>query len=269
MSREKLKAIVVDDESLARRGLVLRLQEIPQVEVIAECANGREALRAIAERDPDLVLLDIQMPEMDGFDVICELQPDAVPMIIFVTAFDRYAVEAFRVHAVDYLLKPVDDERLQEAVERAADLHWLNDPLVRKERLLACRDGARGIEREGEQIQYQALEKHWPERLAIKDGTEFCLVDVADIRWIDAAGDYMCVHTAHRTHIMRTTMKQLVSRLDPDTFLRIHRSTIVNVNFISGARSHLNGEYLLTVAEDATLKVSRGYSDKIRSLLNP
>lgn len=269
MSGERLKAIVVDDESLARRGLILRLQAMQQVEVVAECANGREALQAIAERNPDLVFLDIQMPEMDGFDVICELQPDVAPMIIFVTAFDHYAVEAFRVHAVDYILKPVDVERLQEAVERAADLHWLNDPLVRKERLLACRDGARGIAREGREVQYKTLGKDWPERLAIKDGTEFCLVDVADIRWIDAAGDYMCVHTANRTHIMRTTMKQLVSRLDPDTFLRIHRSTIVNVNFISGARSHLNGEYLLTVADATTLKVSRGYSDKIRSLLNP
>ena len=269
MSGERLKAIVVDDESLARRGLLLRLQDIPQVEVIAECANGREALQAIAEQEPDLVFLDIQMPEMDGFDVICELQPDAVPMIIFITAFDHYAVEAFRVHAVDYLLKPVDVERLQQAVERAAELQWLNDPAIRKERLLACRDGARGIERQGQHVQFQEHANHWPERLAIKDGTEFCLVDVADIRWIDAAGDYMCVHTENRTHIMRTTMKQLVSRLDPDRFLRIHRSTIVNVHFISGARSHLNGEYLLTVADDTTLKVSRGYSEKIRSLLNP
>ena len=263
-----MRAIVVDDESLARRGLVLRLQEMPHVEVIAECANGREALQAIAERDPDLVFLDIQMPQMDGFDVICELQPDAVPMIIFVTAFDHYAVDAFRVHAVDYILKPVDVERLQQAVERAADLHLLNEPTLRKERLLACRDGARGIDRAGEHFHYEMPGKQRPERLAIKDGTEFFLVDMADIRWIDAAGDYMCVHTGNRTHIMRTTMKQLVSRLDPGTFLRIHRSTIVNVNFISGARSHLNGEYLVTVAGGSSLKVSRGYSHKIRALLN-
>jgi two-component system LytT family response regulator len=268
VSREALRAIVVDDESLARRGLVLRLQEMPDVEVIAECANGREALQAIAERDPDLVFLDIQMPQMDGFDVICELQPDAVPMIIFVTAFDHYAVEAFRVNAVDYILKPVDVERLQQAVARAADLRLLNEPSLRKARLLACRDDARGIDRAVEHVQYETPGKHWPERLVIKDGAEFSLVDVADIRWIDAAGDYMCIHTADRTHIMRTTMKQLVSRLDPDTFLRIHRSTIVNVNFISGARSHLNGEYLLTVAGGSCLKVSRGYSHKIRSLLN-
>ena len=264
-----MKAIVVDDEGLARRGLVLRLEEMPQVEVIAECANGSEALRAIAELDPDLVFLDIQMPGMDGFDVICELQPDSMPMIIFVTAFDHYAVEAFRVQAVDYILKPIDVERLRQAVERASGLHRSNESIFSKERLLELRDGVKGMDRATQRVFYPEHGKQRPERLTIKDGTEFHLVNMGDILWIDAAGDYMCVHTGSRTHIMRSTMKQLASRLDPDMFIRIHRSTIVNVNFISGARTHVNGEYLLTMAGGTTLKVSRGYSDKIRSLLTP
>lgn len=261
-----LKAIVVDDESLARRGLALRLEKNPQVEVIAECANGREALQAISAHSPDLVFLDIQMPGMDGFDVVCELQSDAMPLIIFVTAFDRYAIDAFKVHAVDYVLKPIDDERLAEAIDHAVERHTLQC-LVSKEDLIALVSGRDEASAAKELVARDASQPHWPERLTIKDGTQFQFVKIADIQWIDAAGDYMCVHADGKTHIMRTTMKRLESSLNPEIFIRVHRSSMVNANSIVSAASHLNGEYVLTLKGGAQLKVSRSYSDRIKSLL--
>ncbi|MEP1472496.1 MAG: LytTR family DNA-binding domain-containing protein [Halieaceae bacterium] len=261
-----LKAVVVDDERLARRGLSLRLQEIPEVDVVAECSNGEEALKAIASESPDLVFLDIQMPGMDGFDVVCELQADAMPLIIFVTAFDEYAIDAFKVHAVDYVLKPIDESRLAEAVERAVVRH-AQQAFGSKEELLAVISGRSESGATRELVEEEQGGQEWPERLTIKDGSEFQLVKIADIEWVDAAGDYMCVHANGQTHIMRTTMKRLESSLNPETFIRVHRSSIVNVNAIISAASHLNGEYVLTLVGGAQLKVSRSYRDRIKSLL--
>jgi two-component system LytT family response regulator len=261
-----LRAIVVDDEKLARRGLALRLADIEQVDVIAECANGEEALQVIGTESPDLVFLDIQMPGMDGFDLVCELQADAMPLIIFVTAFDQYAIDAFRIHAVDYILKPIDDERLEEAVERAVTRHAISSP-DSKERLLALVSGRNESSAAKELVADDSPARTWPERLTIKDGSDFQFIRIADIQWIDAAGDYMCVHAGGKTHIMRTTMKQLEASLDPDIFIRVHRSSIVNANSIATATSHLNGEYVLTLEGGARLKVSRSYRERIKSML--
>jgi len=261
-----LRAIVVDDEKLARRGLALRLAEMPQIEVIAECANGREALEVIGAESPDLVFLDIQMPGMDGFDMVCELQSDSMPLIIFVTAFDQYAIDAFKVHAVDYILKPIDAERLQEAVARAVTRH-AQELAGTKENLMALVSGRDDESGAKELMSNDNDGKTWPDRLTIKDGNEFQFVRIADIQWIDAAGDYMCVHAAGKTHIMRTTMKHLEASLNPDTFIRVHRSSIVNTNSIASAASHLNGEFVLTLNGGARLKVSRSYRDRIKSLL--
>jgi two-component system LytT family response regulator len=261
-----LRAIVVDDEKLARRGLALRLADIAQVEVIAECANGQEALRVIGTESPDLVFLDIQMPGMDGFDLVCELQADAMPLIIFVTAFDQYAIDAFRIHAVDYLLKPIDEERLEEAVERAVARHAVSAQNS-KERLLALVSGRSDSGFAMELVSADPPTRDWPERLTIKDGNNFQFIKISQIQWIDAAGDYMCVHVGGKTHIMRTTMKQLEAILDPEIFIRVHRSSIVNANSIATATSHLNGEYVLTLEGGARLKVSRGYRERIKSLL--
>ncbi len=262
-----LRAIVVDDEKLARRGLALRLANIAQVEVIAECANGQEALRVIGTESPDLVFLDIQMPGMDGFDLVCELQADAMPLIIFVTAFDQYAIDAFRIHAVDYLLKPIDEERLEEAVERAVTRHAVSAQ-NNKERLLALVSGRSDSGLAKELVSAAPSTRDWPERLTIKDGNNFQFIKISQIQWIDAAGDYMCVHVGGKTHIMRTTMKQLEASLDPEIFIRVHRSSIVNANSIVTATSHLNGEYVLTLEGGARLKVSRGYRERIKSLLD-
>ena len=261
-----LRAVVVDDEKLARRGLALRLAETGTVDVIAECANGEEAIRVINTESPDLVFLDIQMPGMDGFDVVCELQADVMPLVIFVTAFDRYAIDAFKIHAVDYVLKPIDDERLQEAVSRAVERHAVRS-LGSKDRLMALVSGRTGTDAARELVLDDSASRSRPERLTIKDGNEFQFIKIAAIQWIDAAGDYMCVHADGRTHIMRTTMKRLEPTLDPDTFIRVHRSSIVNTNAIVSAASHLNGEYILTLEGGATLKVSRSYSDRIKALL--
>ncbi|MEH6635928.1 MAG: response regulator [Halioglobus sp.] len=262
-----LKTIIVDDERLARRGLALRLQDIPHIEVIAECANAQDALQSIARHGPDLVFLDIQMPGMSGFEMICELQADTMPMIIFVTAFDQYAVEAFKVHAVDYVLKPIDDDRLWEAAGRALERHALQDSGRTKQTLMQLMDGMGGATVAAQVEQPQARSPHWPERLTIKDGSEFQFVRMDDIRWIDAAGDYMCVHASGKTHIMRTTMKQLEGALNPEVFLRVHRSSIVNLNYITAAQVSANGEYQLTLEGDAQIKVSRSYGHRIKSLL--
>ena len=258
---------MVDDEKLARRGLALRLANIAQVEVIAECANGQEALRVIGTESPDLVFLDIQMPGMDGFDLVCELQADAMPLIIFVTAFDQYAIDAFRVHAVDYLLKPIDEERLEEAVQRAVARHAVSAQ-TSKESLLALVSGRSDSGSAMELVSADPTTRDWPERLTIKDGNNFQIIKISQIQWIDAAGDYMCVHVGGKTHIMRTTMKQLEAILDPEIFIRVHRSSIVNANSIATATSHLNGEYVLTLEGGARLKVSRGYRERIKSLLD-
>jgi two-component system LytT family response regulator len=265
-----LSAIIVDDEHLARRGLSVRLQQLPEVDVIAECANGEEALAAVAAHSPDLLFLDIQMPGMDGLEVAERLQGDDMPMVIFVTAYNEYAVDAFKIHAIDYVLKPVEDDRLHEAVQRAVLHREQESSSAGKEKLLKLIMGmtgesAAGIEAlvEGE----HANGESWPEKITVKDGSDIQFIRVADIEWVDAAGDYMCIHATGKTHIMRITMKQLEGMLNPAVFLRVHRSTIVNNRCITGAQTLSNGEYLLNLEGGTQLKVSRSYKDRIREFL--
>lgn len=264
-----LKTIIVDDESLARRGLAIRLQHIPQIDVVAECCDGFEAIKAIAAYSPDLIFLDIQMPGLSGFDVIKQLQTDSMPLIIFVTAYDGYAVDAFKVHAVDYVLKPIDDDRLHEAIERAIVHRKQEDTSRTKEKLIELVMGLTGASANSiAQMAEDALPiKPWPEKLTIKDGNEIQFIKVSRIQWVDAAGDYMCVHAEGKTHIMRITMKQLAAMLNPAIFLRVHRSTIVNADCISSAQTLTNGEYMLTLEGGSQLKVSRSYRDKVKHLL--
>jgi two-component system LytT family response regulator len=261
-----LRTIIVDDEPLARRGLKLRLEGNESLELVAECSNGEEALNAISELQPDLVFLDIQMPGMDGFDVIGSLQGDAMPSIVFVTAFDQYAVEAFEVNAVDYMLKPVDEERLEAAIQRALEEREREALEDQKRNLMTACMQLTGANAATVEDIAQGASGSYPEKLSIRDGDEVNLVPVEEIDWVDAAGDYMCVHVSGVTHIMRITMKQLEALLNPLQFLRVHRSTIVNSNRISSAQSLSNGEYLLTLEEGTRLKVSRSYRDKIRDL---
>ena len=269
-----LRTIVVDDESLARRGLKVRLANIEGVEVIAECRNGREALSAIAEQSPDLVFLDIQMPGLDGLGVVEELQSDDMPLIVFVTAYDQYAVNAFDLHAVDYVLKPVEEGRLEEAVRRARDLRADRNASHDKARLIDLVRTMTGKDTAGIDTLLEhpervgGSERRYPEKLTIRDGSETTLVPMGRIDWVDAAGDYMCVHAEGVTHVMRVTMKALEAQLDPSRFARIHRSTIVNKSRVTRVFSHINGEYFLSLECGARLKMSRTYRERIEDILD-
>ena len=263
---DKLRAIVVDDESLARQGLNLRLKNIAEVEVIGEYSNGREAVNAVAELRPDLLFLDIQMPGMSGFDVVARLQQDEMPLIIFTTAYDQYAIEAFKAHAVDYLLKPIEPERLQDSVYRAVSHKKMDGAVTEKQRLLELIISITG---KSEGSITQLLKNHtgvraYPEKIAIKDGGETTLVETSDIDWVDAAGDYMCIHANDETHVMRITMKELEAQLDPTNFQRVHRSTIVNLDRVTKVCSHLNGEFHLILVNGVSIKMSRSYKEKVK-----
>lgn len=266
-----LRALIVDDEELARRGLLRRLETIPNVEVIGQASNGFEAVEMIGERNPDVVFLDIQMPGMNGFDVIAKLQSDTLPLIVFTTAYDEYAVDAFKVHAIDYLLKPVEIDRLTDAVTRAIERLNYEKSDHSKQALLDLMMSAtanKAKEISAIDTDNTIKDKAWPEKLAIKDGSDISLIRVSDIEWVDAAGDYMCVHAQGNTHIMRITMRQLSEKLNPEVFLRVHRSTIVNANLITGAQALTNGEYTLSLSNGAKLKVSRSYRDVIKHFLS-
>ncbi|MFK7829733.1 MAG: LytR/AlgR family response regulator transcription factor [Congregibacter sp.] len=263
-----LSAIIVDDEHLARRGLSVRLQQLPEVDVIAECSNGIEALHAVAKHTPDLLFLDIQMPGMDGFEVVEKLQGDAMPMVIFVTAYNEFAVDAFKVHAIDYVLKPIEDDRLHESVQRALQHREQEFSSAGKEKLMKLIMSMTGESAAGiEALAETGKTDSWPEKITVKDGSDIQFIRVVDISWIDAAGDYMCIQASGKTHIMRITMKQLEAMLNPAVFLRVHRSTIVNSRHITGAQTLSNGEYLLNLEGGSQLKVSRSYKDRIREFL--
>ena len=259
-----LDALIVDDEPLARRGLDLRLAEFDDVRVCGEARNGREALAAIAEQRPDLVFLDVQMPGMDGFEVLRRLAGRDMPAIVFVTAYDEYALKAFEANALDYLLKPINDERLRAAVDRAREALASREAGEHRNRLLrfVCELTGRELTLE-DALEQAAGRGRWPRRLAIRDGREQSCVDVDCIDWVDAAGDYMCVHAAGETHVLRGTMKQLENLLDPSLFVRVHRSAIVNRERVRKLRPHRNGEYFLTLDSGHELKLSRNYKHQV------
>ena len=268
----RLRTIIVDDEPLARRLLRSLLDDIPEVELIAECRNGREAIEATRELAPDLLILDIQMPGSSGFDVVKEMQADIMPMVVFCTAYQRYAIDAFDLHAVDYMLKPVDGKRLQRAIARALmrfrdsdDRAEHKSPLLGAIDEMARRVGGRSDVKNPDRSSEEALAAD--RKIAIKDNDSTVLVEIDDIDWVDAAGDYMCVHVKGETLIMRSTLKSLMSRLDGDKFKRIHRSTVVNLDRIVKATPLHKGEYILELDCDQQLKVSRNYRDAIKRFL--
>ena len=273
MTNKVIKTIVVDDEPLARKGLRVRLERHQDIEVVAECQNGLDAVSAISQHRPDLVFLDIQMPGLNGFQVIHKLRElkQPIPMIIFVTAYDSYAIKAFDVHALDYLLKPADDERLSAALNKVREYFTTQhyDEQSRKLVNLVAEltgDDCEEILRKlasGEPVETNP----YPEVLAIKDGSEVTRVNVQDIQWIDAAGDYMCVHALDGMHIMRKTMKELEQELNPQWFVRVHRSAIANIRFVKKLVSHISGEYHLILQNDTELKVSRSHRDKVKAAM--
>lgn len=268
-----LSTIIVDDEALARKGLEVRLNDFVEIEVVATCTNGSEAIACISKLQPDLVFLDIQMPGLNGFQVVEELSASGcvMPQVVFVTAFDQYAIKAFDIHAIDYLLKPVDSERLALAIEKVKYYKAHAKDTAHKAKLVKLVSEVTG--NDPAQILAELANNSpvsmstYSDVLAIKDVGETTLVPTKEILCIDAAGDYMCVHTSSGTHILRKTMKELEEILDPKLFLRIHRSSIVNKTFIDKFGNHANGEYYLILTTAKELKVSRSYKDKVKQAI--
>ena len=269
-SSDTLKTIIVDDEPLARRGLRLRLDAIGDVEILAECGNGREAKEKILELRPDVVFLDIQMPGISGLELVQLLPREELPQVVFVTAYDQYAVEAFEVNAVDYVLKPIEEERLEMALQRVRAKLGSENLAAQREQLLEAVADLTHESPESLEEKLAAGElggSRYPEKIAIKDSGKITLVPSRDIDWIDAAGDYMCVHANGETHVMRITMKELEQQLDPKIFQRIHRSTIVNLQRVQEICAHINGEYHLVLNNGERLKMSRSYKNKVQHFI--
>ncbi len=264
-----IKTIIVDDEPLAIQGLELRLQAFDDVEIIERCANGREAIRAIKTLKPDLVFLDIQMPGFDGFSVVAGLADIEPPLFVFVTAFGQHALRAFEAQAVDYLMKPVEEERLAATIERVrqrlAERRSSEDSERLKGILTEVAPEAMPEDLAGDSDTLAA--NRYEKVLNIKDRGQIFRVDVGDIERIDAAGDYMCIYTAEQTLILRETMKDLEKRLDPRKFQRIHRSTIVNLDNIKSVKPHTNGECFLVLGSNTQVKVSRSYREVVARFL--
>ena len=246
----KIRTLIVDDEPLGRERIRALLASDPEIEVIGECADGRQAITAIEQRNPDLVFLDVQMPEVDGFSVLEAICSECMPVIIFVTAYDRYAVQAFEVHALDYLLKSYDRERFSAAVQRA------------KEEIQRSREGVLNERLVGLLENLQA-KKDRLTRLVIKSAGRIVFLRVEEIDWIEAADNYVRVHAGKESHLIRETLQSLEKRLDPGKFLRIHRSFLVNLDRIRELRPIFHGDYAVKLADGTELTLSRNYREKL------
>ena len=243
----KIRALIVDDEPLARRGIRARLEKHADVETVGECKNGREAVAAIRRLTPDLVFLDLQMPGLDGFGVVEEVGPSRMPPVVFVTAHDEHAIRAFEVEAIDYLLKPVDDQRFRRALDRVrARLGERDDGAL--ERKLAALLGAR------------------PAHIAVRDRGRIVLLPAKEIDCVEAEGDYVSLRAGEKTWLVRETMGAMETRLGQG-FVRIHRSVIVNAGRIRELKPQAGGEFVVVLASGVELQASRGYADRLRGFI--
>ena len=265
---QKLKTMIVDDEPLALDFLRSLLMEFDEVEIVAECCNGREAVATALDVRPDLLFLDIQMPGINGFDVVKTLQSDIMPMVIFVTAFNQYAVDAFDLHAVDYVLKPLDQERIGRAVNRALDRLKNESDVSFKTPLIGAIDAIseRLAADKPQNANSESLPDGMKRKLLVRDSGVVKVIPFDDIDWVDAAGDYMCVHALGETHVIRSTLRELKGKLDDKLFVQIHRSTIVNIERVVSVTPLQKGGSLLQLSDGGSLKVSRNYRESIRNL---
>jgi two-component system, LytTR family, response regulator len=251
---KRFSALVVDDESLARKRILRLLGTESDIEVIGECSNGKEAVSFLNREAPDLMFLDVQMPEMDGFDVLRAIGPRRVPAVVFVTAFDGYALQAFEVNALDYLLKPFDERRFREALDRVRDRLSHRQETEMSDRLAAIIDNITPA-------------KSNRGRIAIKTGGKVMFLNMNDIDWVEAADNYACLHCGGATHVLRETMHSLESKLDRSIFVRIHRSIIVNMDRIAEMQPWFRGDYLVILKDGTKLKLSRTYRDVLSGTL--
>lgn len=250
-----VRVLVVDDEPLARDFLRRVIEELPGVSLVRECADGVEAVEAIREHQPDLVLLDVRMPEVSGFDVISQVDPSEMPEVIFVTAHEEYTLRAFEVHALDYVVKPFDPERLGQAIEHARRRVVAHGRRFRlPERLDALIEEMRDR---------SAVGGGYARRVTVREDDTLFFVDLDDVDWIEAAGNYVDLHVGTGTHRVRTSLRGLLDRLDPATFVRIHRSAVVNLGRVQEVRQWFGGDYLAVLETGEELRVSRTYRDRL------
>jgi two-component system LytT family response regulator len=251
----KIRTLIVDDETIARERLRRLLADEPDIEIIGEARNGREAVALIRQLAPELVLLDVQMPEMTGFAALAEIGSEGAPAIIFITAHDQFALQAFEVHALDYLLKPVTRERLQRALAHARVQ-------------IEARRGGRMDARLRELLDGLRVPPRYLERLVVKSGGRVYFVKVEEIDWVEAAGNYVNLHVGNETHLLRETMGHLETRLDPQRFVRIHRSTLVHLDRIKELQPLFNGDYTVILRNGAALTLSRTYRDRLLEVIS-
>lgn len=249
-----IRVLLVDDEPLARLGVSTRLRQYVDMDIVGECTTGEQALEAIPHLNPDLVFLDIEMPGVSGLDLIRRLPKGRLPQIVFLTAHETYAVDAFGVEAIDYLLKPIDDARFAACIDR-----------VRRVMALHRQEG--GYQKLYERLTAIHEEKEWIHRFAVRRGSEVAFIRSTEVDWIEAMGDYAGLHVENRTHLIRDSLSSLDSRLDPAQFLRIHRSTIVQVDRIARLAALANRDALVTLRDGTILRASRTYCGRLRDLL--
>lgn len=250
------RVVIVDDEPLAREKLRTLLEGRPGYELVAECGDGAAAVEAIHELEPDLVFLDVEMPGLDGFGVLEALEPGREPHVVFVTAYDRYALRAFEVRALDYLLKPFHRARFEEALARVEER--------RRDRSAATPEEWTAIRALLDELR---AERGYAARLVVRTGQKITFVATADVDWIEADGNYARLHAGKRDYLLRETMKNVEARLDPRRFLRIHRSAIVNLDRIASVEPYFHGEYIVTLHDGHRITASRTHSARLRELI--
>jgi two-component system LytT family response regulator len=255
-----IRVLVTDDEPLAQRRLVSLLRKEDDVEIVGVASNGREALEAVEKHAPDLLFLDVQMPEMDGFEVVRTLGPERVPVVVFVTAYDRYALQAFEVHALDYLLKPYSPQRLQEALGRARRLLEGRRPDTGAQTLAAVERAQADRTEESPPDEVDAApEPRILTRILVKENGKLFFVKTVDVDWFESESNYVRLHSAKKSYLVRGRMNTLEERLPREQFMRIHRSTIVNLDRIKEVYPWFGGDYIVTLLDGTQLKLSRSY----------
>jgi two-component system LytT family response regulator len=266
-AEKRIRTLIVDDEPLARRTIRELLAEDPEVEVVGECGGGAEAVAEIRESPPDLLFLDIQMPGMGGFDVLSAVELERISAVIFVTAYDAYALKAFEVHALDYLLKPFTDDRFREALARAKSHVEMREARGLAESLRAFLRGRAGSEDETTAPVASGKKGGYLTRFMVKVGGRVIFVNPSDVDWIEADNYYVKLHVGGRAHLLRVSMKELEGRLDPKTFWRTHRSAIINLDRVKELHQHPSGEYVVVLQDGAELKLSRARRERLQELL--
>jgi two-component system LytT family response regulator len=251
--------LVIDDEDLARERIVSFLKDLEDIKAIDECSNGRDAIKKIVTEKPDLIFLDVQMPEVTGFDVLNKIKSVYLPLIIFVTAFDEFAVKAFEFHAVDYLLKPFDRKRFNSALNHARLILNASNTNNANEQIISLLNSIKHPKKNGE---------NYPHKFIIRETGKISFIDINEIEYLEAAGNYIKIKTSTASYLMRETMNNIENKLDPKLFLRIHRSYIVKIDQIKEFKTYFDGEYIAVLKNKSELKTGKVYRNKIHNLFS-